>query len=47
MVLRSDGIVDHAIHVILPGAPSIGILYSYPAVVIGLIHSFLPYMILT
>ena len=27
--------------------PSIGILYSYPAIVIGLIHSFLPYMILT
>jgi spermidine/putrescine transport system permease protein len=47
MVLRSDGIVDHTIHVILPDAPSIGILYSYPAIVIGLIHSFLPYMILT
>jgi len=47
MVLRSDGIVDRAIHFLLPGAPSIGILYSYPAVVIGLVHSFLPYMILT
>jgi spermidine/putrescine transport system permease protein len=26
---------------------SFGILYSYPAIVIGLIHSFVPYMILT
>ncbi|MBN9245526.1 MAG: ABC transporter permease [Mesorhizobium sp.] len=47
MVLRTDGIVDQMLHFILPGAPSIGILYSYPAIVIGLVHSFLPYMILT
>lgn len=47
MVLRTDGIVDQAIHLVLPGAPSIGILYSYPAIVVGLVHSFLPYMILT
>jgi len=47
MVLRTDGIVDQALHFVLPGAPSIGILYSYPAIVIGLVHSFLPYMILT
>ncbi|MCG8547677.1 MAG: ABC transporter permease [Alphaproteobacteria bacterium] len=47
MVLRTDGLVDQAIQFILPGAPSIGILYSYPAIVIGLVHSFVPYMILT
>ena len=47
MVLRTNGIVDQAIHFLLPGAPSVGILYSYPAIVIGLVHSFLPYMILT
>ncbi|MEJ8570625.1 ABC transporter permease [Microbaculum marinum] len=47
MVLRSNGIVDQAIHAVLPGAPSIGILYTYPAIVVGLVHSFVPYMILT
>jgi spermidine/putrescine transport system permease protein len=47
MVLRSDGMVDRALHAVFPWSPSIGILYSYPAVVIGLVHSFLPYMILT
>ena len=26
---------------------SLGILYSYPAIVVGLIHSFVPYIILT
>jgi len=47
MVLRSDGLVDQAIHAILPGAPSLGIWLSYPAIVVGLVHSYLPYMILT
>lgn len=47
MVLRTDGIVDQALQALLPWAPSIGVLYSYPAVVIGLVHSFVPYMILT
>jgi spermidine/putrescine transport system permease protein len=47
MVLRTDGMVDQALHFLLPGAPSVGILYSYPAIVVGLTHSFLPYMILT
>ena len=47
MVLRSDGLIDRGIQDILPGAPHLDILFSYPAVVIGLVHSFLPYMILT
>ena len=47
MVLRTNGIVDQAIQAVLPGVPSIGILYSYPAIVVGLVHSFVPYMILT
>jgi len=47
MVLRTDGIVDKAVKAVFPWAPSVGVLYSYPAVVIGLVHSFLPYMILT
>jgi spermidine/putrescine transport system permease protein len=47
MVLRTDGLIDRAIQSILPGAPHLDILFTYPAVVIGLVHSFLPYMILT
>lgn len=47
MVLRNEGIVDQAVQAVLPGAPSVGILYSYPAIVVGLVHSFVPYMILT
>lgn len=47
MVLRTDGVMDRIVHALLPSAPSVGVLYSYPAVVIGLVHSFLPYMILT
>jgi len=47
MVLRHDGLADQAIHFIAPWAPEFDLLYSYPAVVIGLVHSYLPYMILT
>lgn len=47
MVLRNDGLIDRVIHWLAPDAPAINLLYSYPAVVIGLVHSYLPYMILT
>jgi spermidine/putrescine transport system permease protein len=47
MVLRPNGLADQAIHAVAPGAPALDLLYSYPAVVIGLVHSYLPYMILT
>jgi spermidine/putrescine transport system permease protein len=47
MVLRSGGLIDMAVHAIFPGAPSVSILFTYPAVVVGLVHSYLPYMILT
>ena len=47
MVLRADGLVDRGIQDIFPGAPHLDLLFTYPAVVIGLVHSFLPYMILT
>jgi spermidine/putrescine transport system permease protein len=47
MVLRNGGLIDQLIHWIAPDAPAIDLLYSYPAVVIGLVHSYLPYMILT
>jgi spermidine/putrescine transport system permease protein len=47
MVLRRGGLIDLGIHAIFPDAPHLAILYTYPAVVIGLVHSYLPYMILT
>ena len=47
MVLREGGIFDQIVHVVLPAAPSVSLLYSTPAVVIGLVHAYLPYMILT
>jgi spermidine/putrescine transport system permease protein len=47
MVLRRDGLVDRLIQDVIPGFPSLGFLYTYPAIVVGLVHSYLPYMILT
>jgi spermidine/putrescine transport system permease protein len=47
MVLRGGGLLDTAIQWIIPGYTSSGLLYTYPAIVIGLVHSFIPYMILT
>jgi len=47
MVLREGGILDLALHAVLPSAPHFALLYSYPAIVIGLTHAYLPYMILT
>jgi spermidine/putrescine transport system permease protein len=47
MVLRPNGIVDLGVQSIFPGAPTVDLLFTYPAVIIGLVHSYLPYMILT
>jgi spermidine/putrescine transport system permease protein len=47
MVLRDGGILDLVIHFFYPHAASQGLLYSYPAIVVGLVHAYLPYMILT
>jgi spermidine/putrescine transport system permease protein len=47
MVLREGGFLDVILHWIVPGAGSIGFLYSRPAIVLGLVHAYLPYTILT
>ena len=47
MVLRPNGIVDLAVQSVFPGAPQVDLLFTYSAVIIGLVHSYLPYMILT
>lgn len=47
IVLRPDGFLDRAVHLFLPGIPPIDLTDSYTAIIIGLTHSYLPYMILT
>ena len=47
MVLREDGFLDVLLHWSRRDAGSIGFLYTHPAIVIGLVHAYLPYMILT
>ena len=47
MVLREGGFLDALLHSVFPEAGSIGFLYSRPAIVLGLVHGYLPYMILT
>ena len=47
MVLREGGFLDVIVHSVLPRAPSVAFLYTFPAIVVGLVHAYLPYMILT
>ncbi len=47
MLLREGGLLDQALHLFWPGAGSMSLLYTFPAIVIGLVHAYLPYMILT
>jgi spermidine/putrescine transport system permease protein len=47
MLLREGGILDIILHFFAPWAGSMSLLYSFPAIVIGLVHAYLPYMILT
>ncbi len=47
MVLREGGLLDGALHLVAPSAPSLSLLYSSPAIIIGLVHAYLPYMVLT
>jgi spermidine/putrescine transport system permease protein len=47
MVLREGGILDTMLNSILPFKINIDLMYSYPAVIIGLVHSYVPYVVLT
>lgn len=47
MVLREGGILDTGLNAILPFEVNIDLMYSYPAIIIGLVHSYVPYMVLT
>ncbi|WP_232831668.1 ABC transporter permease [Pseudogemmobacter bohemicus] len=47
MVIREGGFLDAVVQFVLPEAGSVGFLYSRPAIVLGLVHGYLPYMVLT
>ncbi len=47
MLLREGGLLDDLVRLVVPAAGSMSLLYSFPAIVIGLVHAYLPYMILT
>jgi spermidine/putrescine transport system permease protein len=47
MVLREGGILDTWLNAILPFRINIDLMYSYPAIIIGLVHSYVPYIVLT
>lgn len=47
MVLRGNGILERTLNWAFPGLGSLDLMFTYSAVVIGLVHSYLPYMILT
>lgn len=45
--LRGGGVIDSSLNAVLPFEVSVDLMYSYPAVIIGLVHSYLPYTVLT
>lgn len=47
MVIRSGGFLDTAVRVVWTDAPSLGFLDTKSAIVLGLVHGYLPYMVLT
>jgi len=47
IVLRDGGVLEYALKSIGLPIQNLSILYSYPAVIIGLVHGYLPYMVLT
>ncbi|MBB3771278.1 spermidine/putrescine transport system permease protein [Angulomicrobium amanitiforme] len=47
MVIREGGFLDLLARSVWPDAPSLGFLYSLPAIILGLVHGYLPYMVLT
>ena len=47
LVMQGGGFLDTLVNVIFPGYGSLELLFTYPAIVIGIVHSNIPYMILT
>lgn len=47
IVLRGNGVLERGLNAILPFDVKLNLLFTTNAVVIGLVHSYLPYVILT
>jgi spermidine/putrescine transport system permease protein len=47
IVLRGNGVLDQAVNAVLPWDVNVNLMFSEPAIIIGLVHSYLPYVILT
>ena len=47
IVLRGNGVLDLALNAVLPFEVRVSLMFTPTAVVIGLVHSYLPYVILT
>ena len=47
IVLRGNGVLDRALDALWPGDLRLSLMFTPTAVVIGLVHSYLPYVILT
>jgi spermidine/putrescine transport system permease protein len=47
ILLRPNGVLDAALSAVLPGEVRLGLAFTETAVVIGLVHSYVPYVILT
>ncbi|MEQ8665501.1 MAG: ABC transporter permease [Rhodospirillales bacterium] len=47
MVLRGNGVLEHAVAWFMPDAGPLNLMFTYPAIIVGLVHSYIPYMILT
>ena len=47
IVLRGNGVLDRAVNAVLPFEVKLNLMFSQSAMIIGLVHSYLPYVILT
>jgi spermidine/putrescine transport system permease protein len=47
IVLRGNGVLDRAVNAVWPWDVRVDLMFSQTAIVIGLVHSYLPYVILT
>jgi len=47
IVLRNGGVIDLLLQFLGFKPATLDILYSYPAIIVGLVHGYVPYMILT
>jgi spermidine/putrescine transport system permease protein len=47
MVLRGNGVLEKLVNWMIPDYGPLNLMFTYEAIVVGLVHSYIPYMILT